>query len=261
MMKWFDFFRKKKVIPKKEIPKVEWEDVEPMLTPFKRTAWMPKTMAHKSPRRASKFSGAPVLNGAEKWPCCGNCHQPMQLFVQLNSQDLPPEAGRPFGDGFLQAFYCTNWEQECEIECDSFLPFSKGTLVRIVAFDSITDERDLEPPVKNVFPESQIIGWEATEDYPCAQELVELEYSPTEGQAIFMFENDITRPKDKLLGWPFWVQGVEYPDCPDCGEPMEYIFQIDSEDHLPYMFGGNGCAHISRCKVHGERLTMAWACP
>jgi len=32
---------------------------------------------------------------------------------------------------------------------------------------------------------------------------------------------------DKLLGWPSWVQGVEYPRCPRCNQQMSFVFQID----------------------------------
>ena len=65
---------------------------------------------------------------------------------------------------------------------------------------------------------------------------------------------------DKLFGWPYWVQGVEYPGCPQCGERMEMVFQIDSQNNLPFMFGDTGCGHITQCPVHKEVVTFGWAC-
>ena len=65
---------------------------------------------------------------------------------------------------------------------------------------------------------------------------------------------------DKLAGYPHWVQGVEYPNCPECNRRMELAFQLDSEDHLPFMFGDVGCGPITQCPEHKEVVTFGWAC-
>jgi len=32
------------------------------------------------------------------------------------------------------------------------------------------------------------------------------------------------------------AEPAEYPNCPTCNQPMkQFVFQIDSEDNLPYM--------------------------
>jgi uncharacterized protein YwqG len=56
------------------------------------------------------------------------------------------------------------------------------------------------------------------------------------------------------------VQGVEYPHCPECGEAMQLVFQLDSEDNIDYMFGDSGCAHVTQCKNHPHQLALGWAC-
>ena len=50
---------------------------------------------------------------------------------------------------------------------------------------------------------------------------------------------------DKLAGWPAWIQNVKYPNCPGCGRRMAHVFQVDSEGHVPFMFGDAGCARIT----------------
>ncbi len=65
---------------------------------------------------------------------------------------------------------------------------------------------------------------------------------------------------DTLLGWPHWIQGVEYPECPKCKARMEHVFQIDSEKNLPLMWGDMGIAHVTRCPTHREVLALGWAC-
>lgn len=67
-------------------------------------------------------------------------------------------------------------------------------------------------------------------------------------------------PNDKLLGWPNWVQGVEYPSCTKCDATMRHLFQIDSEQNVAHMFGDAGRGHITQCPNHPNILAFSWAC-
>src|SRR5688572_11141441 len=95
----------------------------------RRSCWLPAVGQGDSATTASKFSGIPYLATDEAWPVCPNCHNPIQLFVQLNSNDLPEKAGKPWGEGLLQFFYCTNFEPMCDTECEAWAPFSRSTLL------------------------------------------------------------------------------------------------------------------------------------
>src|SRR5262249_366298 len=145
--------------------------------------------------------------------------------------------------GLLQYFQCAQL-QSCNAASEDYRPFSKGKLVRIVEEDGLrtpTLPREVTP-----FPLRSIARWAEFWDLPSTaeHERLGLEYTydfqpgytrstvawrgggvaPSEpfGQA-----NDDQRPGlaksigdaaegDKLGGWPLWVQGVEYPHCPDC---------------------------------------------
>lgn len=230
------------------------------IAPFKRTAWLPVVEKKAGSVFSSKFSGIPLLDKNEAWPTCAHCHQAMQLFVQLNANELPAEVRQMFGYGLLQVFYCTNYEQECEVECEAYFPFAKSTLLRVVEPSNMVAKILDVSPVSNAFEEKVIIAWQAIEDYPNSEELDQLGVELSDSEGEMLYEQDYPKAGDKLLGWPAWVQGVEYPDCPDCGKRMKYIFQIDSEDNLAYMFGDVGCAHITQCEQHPDRLAIAWAC-
>lgn len=252
-----------KIFGKKELESpsdASWENLKPILEPFKRFAWFPDVVERKSSPKSSKFSGVPVLSKDEDWPCCGNCNEPMQLFLQLNASDLPEDEQGVFGKGMLQVFYCTNIEKECEVSCEAFFPFSKSTLVRVVDYSDDDIASPQASPVRKEFPEQQIIGWKSKDDYPHWEELEDIGVVLSEEQSELLCDLDYPLPNDKLGGWPGWVQSVEYPDCPECGEPMKLIFQIDSEDNLPYMFGDLGCSHITQCRKHKDKLAIAWAC-
>lgn len=255
MFNLFNIFKRKE-----EKPPIGWEEIKNILGPYKKTAWFPKVKDGDADAYSSKFSGLPVLLNNEKWPCCQHCENPMQLFLQLNSKNLPEEADCPFGDGILQVFYCIDRDKLCEIECEAFFPFSKSTFLRVLNPEleklKITDIS----PVKDAFPAKEIVGWECKEDYPHWEELEELGYPVSDQLSEALCDLEFPAVKDKLLGWPSWVQSIEYPDCPDCGKRMKYIFQIESEDNLPYMFGDMGCSHITQCTNHKDKLTIAWAC-
>ena len=67
----------------------------------------------------------------------------------------------------------------------------------------------------------------------------------------------------RLGGEPSWVQDAEYPNCPDCGETMRHLHQLDSDlptaDGDEWQWGSGGIAYVSwcdDCKVSG----VLWQC-
>lgn len=225
--------------------------------PYKRNAWKPITEESDGSILASKFSGIPYLMKDEKYPRCQNCDKPMQLFIQLNLDELPTALRKDIGNGLLQMFYCTSEEPLCEVDCEAFFPFAKSVLLRIIQPEVETVSSRMLP--ENLFPPKLIIGWDEIEDYPNPEEGESLDIELEDDEWDVMTE-EFPHIGDKLGGYPAWVQGVEYPDCPLCGETMQLLFQIDSEDNLPYMFGDVGCGHITQCKDHKEQLAFGWAC-
>jgi hypothetical protein len=229
------------------------------LANHRRTAWLPRTGDGEGTAEGSRFGGPPWLAAAEKWPACGNCGEPMQLFLQLDARDLPPEAVPVLEGGLLQLFYCTNSADACEVKCEAWGPGAKSTLVRLVpAGDRAAGAA--APPHTGMFPAKRIIGWDAVADYPGEEELSELGVSLSDTESDALSQSELPVQGEKLLGWPYWVQGVEYPKCPECGARMALLFQVDSESALPYMFGDSGVAHVTQCPAHRWRLAFGWAC-
>lgn len=226
---------------------------------YRRKAWKPIVADGDGSLLNSKFAGTPFISQDEEYPLCLNCDKPMQLFLQLNLIELPVAALDQFGQGLLQLFYCTNEKPLCEVECSAFFPFAKSVLARIIK------PEDIVPPFKKPsfggkFPPKLITDWEETDDYFNWEEGESLGIELAESVWEEVNEAGYPRGGDKLFGYPMWIQGIEYPDCPTCGEQMRLVFQIDSEDNLPFMFGDVGCAHLTQCKTHKEQLTFGWAC-
>jgi uncharacterized protein YwqG len=229
------------------------------LAPFRRGTWIPEVVDGAGPPDASRLGGAPWLRPGETWPACPNCGRPMHLFVQLNARDLPPAGAQALEGGLMQFFYCIREDPTCEQECDGWAPFARNTLLRLIPRDDLGGGAMASADVE-AFPPKRITGWTEAIDYPHCEDAEDrgLQLSDEETDAL----DDCARPHagEKLLGWPYWVQGIEYPDCPECGTRMHLLFQIDSERHLPYMFGDSGVGHVTQCPRHRNRLAFGWAC-
>lgn len=228
------------------------------LAPFRRKAWLPKTREGDCSRAGSKFSGLAFIPVGDKWPRCGNCERPMQLFLQLNANDVPDEAHSLFSNGILQLFYCTSSDPQCDVDCEAFFPFSKAHLARIVEAETPGDLS--ESPVDEPFPARSIVGWSSVIDVPDWEESESLGVELADDEADALADTSTPAAGEKLGGWPMWVQGIEYPNCPKCSEPMEFLFQIDSDRNIPFLLGDAGIGHVTRCRTHPEILTFGWAC-
>ncbi len=228
------------------------------LAHLRRTTWFPTIREGDCARNGSKFSGIAFIPSGESWPTCGNCAKPMQLFLQLNAADVPAEAKHLLADGILQLFYCTNTEPLCEVDADAFFGFSKAHLARVIPDGD--HETLTTSPVDGAYPAKSIIDWSSQTDVPNWEEAAQLGVDLSDEESDELADTTIPEIGEKLGGWPAWIQGVEYPLCPRCNQPMHFLFQLDSDQNLPHWFGDMGIGHITQCENHPEVLTFGWAC-
>jgi uncharacterized protein YwqG len=254
------------------------DQLGPWLAKHQRAAWKPVVQDGDGEPTASKFSGTPWIAQGDAWPLCKRCQHPMQLFVQLDLAQLPEPLQGAFGAGLLQLFYCT--DETCGYS-GGWEPFSDvSSLVRVVQPVGPALETAI-PQEPGYFPAKRIVAWNEIPDYPDPPEHDELGLEYTydrdagtttltcqelgltfEGvEDDYLAENIATSALgDKLAGWPNWIQGVEYPHCPTCGTRMALVFQVDSEDNLPFMFGDVGTGHVTQCPDHQHVVAFGWAC-
>jgi hypothetical protein len=243
--------------------KTNLEDLLKKIAVYKRNTWMPVIEDEAQDLLASKIGGKAYIPEGESFPSCPNCKEEMTLFLQLNPKDLPEQNDLALEKGkLIQLFYCTNQDPHCEVECEAYFPFSKSVLARTLPLPS-SPPADLfaQPAAKRQFKEKLITDWVPYDDYPDWHEmqLGDARLSENEVEMLENSESGIPKAADKLGGWPYWVQGVEYPSCPACGIQMQMIFQLDSNHHLPYMFGDAGIAHLHQCRLHKDILALGWA--
>ncbi|MFN8019911.1 MAG: DUF1963 domain-containing protein [Acidimicrobiales bacterium] len=148
----------------------------------------------------------------------------------------------------------------------------------MIPHEALTSSVD---PSGELAPAVPIVGWEAFSDEPDAEDhadcglLSSYDFRakthhlrcPSVGVDVTVGRGDIEVEEivaaaegDKLGGWPRWIQAAEYPACPTCGRQMSVLFQLDSNDHVPYMFGDMGIGHITQCPDHQNVVAFGWAC-
>jgi Domain of unknown function (DUF1963) len=235
------------------------EELLARLDGLKRTAWLPETVDGDAEIACSKFGGRAWLPKGEDWPKCGRCGKPMALFLQLHLSSLPEEARGWPGDGLLQMFYCVS-RNNCVITPEGLSPFSPYQLVRRID-PSLGAVADLAPVLDRFLNVRTITRWNPVDDYPSTYELQELGIKLDDETSDALFDMGLTaRQRDKLAGWPSWVQCVDYPKCRICGRALRLIFEIQSMQNLFYSFGDCGCGQITGCPDHPGELAFFWQC-
>ncbi|MGV2828895.1 hypothetical protein ACLFKQ_13485 [Myxosarcina sp. GI1(2024)] len=145
------------------------------------------------------------------------------------------------------------------------------------------------------FPVKTIIGWQEIEDYPDWQEaeLAGITLDESELKVILqatdidkselnsykydpkmeeyykasqrawivhtLLDKSAMYPprKDKLAGYPHWVQDIEYPNCPTCDRVMnQFIFEFASDDNIPFIWVDVGMGYIVQCPEHKEQVAF-----
>ena len=230
------------------------EALNKLLMPHRRSTWKTIVEYGEGSTQRSKFGGGALLREGENWPRCRRCHEPLDLFLQLSSDDLPADYTPSF-DGYLQLFLCT---KDVDDECVTWEPFSVGTELRLLP--NTVPLVEGQSPSENALLPSYLAGWEKSDDYPSYDELegrfgVELD-SPG-GSDVNIFATSIST--DKLGGWADWVQGMAYPACQQCDTRMEFIYQLCGRHISGYMFGDGGVGHIFQCPKHPGSLAFWWA--
>ncbi len=250
---------------------------------WERPAWWPVVADDGESLSVTRFGGVPWVLDGESAPTCETCGRELQLFVQLELASLPAEFTVVKREGVVQLFYCrggnTSDEHEgCSGEAGD-VPFSTAVKLARRVPDASLRPVSPDPNGEAPWPPKVVIDWERFVDRPDFEDHAAAGLRATydlDARTV-LFEADSVgvaqtfginelrveqlaeaAGRDKLGGWPYWIQGPEYPRCTVCGDTMAVIFQLDSEDHIPFMFGDAGIGHISMCRSHPDVVAFGW---
>lgn len=105
-----------------------------------------------------------------------------------------------------------------------------------------------------------------TPEFP-ASPLLEAEVELFEAPARWTWqdwgESNGRQNLSRIGGAPSWVQSAWYPPCPDCGDCMDFVMQLDSnlpqEDGGEWLWGSGGCNYTFWC-AHCRVSAHFWQC-
>jgi uncharacterized protein YwqG len=199
----------------------------------------------------SHLAGPPFWPDGEPWPVCGQCDRPLAFIGQVR---LDGEGSPRIGDAELLTFhYC--------LECFAYGP-EQASAYRLRLYKDVA----ATPLAKAPMPHTDEVDYAHWDPVPCAVTMVSVQSIPhwedakaqldgvelgdgpwaaynAEGQALTGAPNIESR----LGGYPDWIQGSYWPDCPACGVRMQLIWQLDSERETGLMWGDSGRVYIFAC--------------
>jgi len=193
----------------------------------------------EGPTEKTMFGGQPSapLNAFE-WPKCRSCGGNMQFLGQLQAS-----AGQ-----LLLLFMCQNDPGSCE-EWD---PDQGGNRVISV---SPTNLQLVSPPAGGD-------TLRATRYGAAMVQVSEQDYDEARTQWAAASGRAATEVLGQLGGAPSWIQNDETPACNSCGEPMQFVAQLEQgpDWQTEMNFGGGGYAYVFRCACTQDSAKLLWQC-
>ena len=189
------------------------------------------------------FGGRPSApQGRLMWPACKACGGAMQFLGQLRSD-------APAGPELLLLFMCRNKPGMCsEWHADA-----GGNAVVVTG----TEHLQLVDPPPQAKKSLRQIRYSA--------KLLPIEEAPDYESAAAGWADATGTDLRQLLGQvsdsPAWVEYEEIPTCDACGEPMQFVAQLEQgPDRKTEMNFGGGWAYVFRCGCAARRAKMLWQC-
>jgi uncharacterized protein YwqG len=218
--------------------------VAPLIRPATKIKVLPASRPAENSQLNSHFGGQPYFEHGEKWPTTKN-DKPLDFIFQVfNSPDLQLPK-----DIELIQFYYDFDEYPWDTADD-------GWLVKI--YKKIQKENiqlTEKPTALNKSRYCEII-FEAAKSLPdwdgiliYNQKVLKLSASLNSDKPWDNYQQVVTKLigeqdfQSQLGGYPKWIQGNGTPDDAE-GNPMELLFQLDSEENAGLMWGDVGLVYV-----------------
>ncbi len=195
-----------------------------------------------------RIGGVPLVPAGFEWPQCAACSGPMQFLARLLVSDLSAQGSVPEASaGVLSVFMCQNDPGLC----DEWDPGAGGNRALLFPGVGLT-VAPVPAEGETLLPET--CGIDCTVIDAAAYSEARILWAQAHGSPV----RDVL---GQLGGVPSWLQHDETPTCPACGQPMNFVAQLEEgRDHQTTMnFGGGGCGYAFACSPCGEG-SFLWQC-
>lgn len=272
-------------------------DLAERLAEMHRTAYLPILAPPGEPAdgRGSRSFGPAFIPAWTLWPRSGL--STLDLVLQMEVADMPEDARTLLGErGALQVFLDLD---------DPPLEGSKGGFLARIVDTTGAGSYKPSPRTGQGRAPRVVTGWRAVTDAPCGTEFLEgvlreFPMSGLQGEAAGLLDastvgdvrasrDDVDHavrslnlarddaeavadalahhPGDKLLGWPSWEQGADWPEAAD-GRPMTLLMQLQMYDAAlpeggglaPGLLAGDGVAQVFVTAEGPPEFAFRWAC-
>jgi hypothetical protein len=159
-----------------------------------------------------KVGGAPVLLDQIEWPVCRECGQPMDFLAQV-----PLNQPVAFSCSYTMAyvFMCPGkFDERGWLQCQTWDAFAGANKV-----------------VLQSGPGTAIVAG-STSTYPDYCVNIRHTKEPLVDTSDFELDDDLREAvswSTKIGGVPAWIQNNDTPRCPNCGEVMRFVAQLNAE--------------------------------
>jgi hypothetical protein len=232
-----------------------------------RPAWKleltPIEHASSLPVVGTCFGGTPYAESGESWPICPGCSQRLTFIGQFDTHaarlPLAPHLG------LFTFFYCWNCRPA---GCGGEIAGSWVVRVHATpAADRRTAMLPAEEPARvtrpcsvqlvpmTSHPDWDEVQWRLPELLAQATLLDPAEPYTAYGSAVEELVGDFSITT-QMGGHARWIQDVRHHTCRVCGEPLQFVLQIDSLCEADCDWGLSGLLYLQNCPAHADEWAL-----
>jgi uncharacterized protein YwqG len=243
------------------------EILKPLAVPATKLSLRKARKQEGLPVTGTHFGGEPYLEAGEEYPVCPVCENALTFICQIDASESFHKKRE--GIKLFTFFYCENcspWGLSDEEAGQWVVRIYDEP--RAEKFVSVKPDPEISNPTNRCLADAEKIviypSWDEIDYWAegvseiCSRENAEAPWEAYDGgvKELGGFDDFATT----VGGYAFWVQGEEITECDVCGNRMELLAQIDSEEKAELAWGDSGLVYLFFCENHLSEIKLILQC-